>query len=122
MASATLTKWVVNRAAKRSAGAKESVGCEALKRPEGWAVNGVDNNRNARARAAQPAQNAGLAAVGVDDVGPGRAEFTGQGKQGAKVVQRMDGADEGRDDGKELRVTARRRIPGNLPARAWGRR
>ncbi len=84
-------------------GAKESVGHETLKRPEGGAVDGVDNDRNARAMGSPAPQNTRLAAVRVDDVGPGRAEFTGQGKQGAKVVERMDGAHEGRDDGKKLR-------------------
>ena len=58
--------------------AKQRVGQRALKGAEGWPVNGVEDDRHARAGGGEPAQNAGFAAVGVDDVRPARAKQLGE--------------------------------------------
>src|ERR1017187_4642441 len=83
---------------------KNLVGQGALKRPERGAVNGMDDDRNAGAMGGPAPQNSRLAAVGVDDVRPGGAKNPSQSKQGQEVVEGMDGADQGRDDGKDLRA------------------
>ena len=58
-------------------GAEERVGQAPLKRTERRAVNGVDDDRHAGAGRGEAAEDAGFAAVGVDEVGPPRAEQIG---------------------------------------------
>ena len=53
---------------------KQRIGYRALEGAEGWPVNGVNDDRHARARRGEPAQNARFAAVGVNDLRPARAK------------------------------------------------
>ena len=55
-------------------GAEDRVGQPPLKRAERRAVNGVENDRHTSTRRGETAEDAGFAAVGVNEVGPARAE------------------------------------------------
>ena len=82
-------------------GTEGEVRQRALERAEAGAVDGVDDDGHARRVRGEAAQHAGLAAVGVDDVGSLFAEEAGELAQREPVVPRGDGADEFGDEGEQ---------------------
>ena len=75
-------------------GGEDEVGKRALKRAKRRAVNGVDDDGNTGAFRRQPAKDARLAAVGVNDVRPAVAEHSSEFAQCQPIMNRMNGADE----------------------------
>jgi hypothetical protein len=78
--------------------AEERIGEGALKGPERWAMDGVDDDGDTSAAGGEAADEAGFSAVGMDDVWGGEAEAAGEIEVSAEIEPGMDGADEGRDD------------------------
>ena len=103
IASATTTKWVVARGGIFFSGAENEVGGGVLEIAERRAMNRVDDDRNARAPCREPAKNARLAAVGVDDVGLLFAQDFFQSAERQKILERMNGADEFGNDCRAVR-------------------
>ena len=101
--------------------AKQRVGHRTLKGAEGWPVNGVEDDRHAGAGGGEPPQDAGLAAVRVDDVGPAGAKQLGELPPGQTVFPRVKRADQFRHDGEQGRAVGEQPIPASLPVRALGR-
>ena len=75
-------------------GSEDRVAQHSLKRTEGRAVNGVDDDGHASAPGGETSEHAGLAAVGVDEVGPAFAQQAGEFEQGERIVPGMDRTDE----------------------------
>lgn len=84
-------------------GAKKSVGQRALKRAEGRAVDGVDNDGDGGTMSGEASEKTRLAAVSVDNVGTELAEETSEFAPGKQVFPRMDGADQFRQEPEGLR-------------------
>ena len=80
---------------------KDGIWQRALKRAEGRAVNGVDDDGNAGAARRQTAQDSGFAAVRMDDARAGLAENSGQTPPARASLNRMNGTNQGREDGQE---------------------
>lgn len=81
-------------------GAKGGVGGGALKGAERGAVDGVENDGDAGSAGGKSAEEAGFAAVGVDDIGLIAAQEGREGEPGSGVEQGVDGADEGGEEGE----------------------
>ena len=79
-------------------GAENEIGGGVLKISERRAVNRVDDDRNAGAPGGEPAKNARLAAVGVDDVRLLFAQDFFKFPQRKQIFQRMNGPDKFGDD------------------------
>ena len=84
-------------------GAEDKIGGGVLEIAEGRTVNGVEDEGNAGAARGEAAENAGLAAVGVNNVGPGPPENFREPAQRAPVLPRMDGPNQFRDARQEVR-------------------
>lgn len=67
-------------------------------------MNGVDDDRHAGARGGEASEDAGFAAVGVNDVRPGAAENFGELPQRACVLPGMNGADEFGQHGEQTGI------------------
>src|SRR5438874_7762645 len=55
-------------AGRTFSGEKDLIGDRSLERPERWAMNMMNDDRDASAASRQPAKEAGLAAVGMNDL------------------------------------------------------
>src|SRR5882724_426891 len=83
--------------------AKNEIAQAILKISKRWAVNCMDDNRNAGASGGEASKNSRLAAVRVDDVRFLSAQNFFQFSQREKIFQRMNGTDKFGNNGKQTR-------------------
>jgi hypothetical protein len=76
----------------------------------------MDDHWNSGTVGGDTAQDSGLAAVGVHDVGAAGAEKARELAGGAQIEQGMDGPDERRDNGEEVRLGGNERFHGTFGA------
>jgi hypothetical protein len=88
-------------------GAKKQVGDRPLKGAERRAVNRVNNDGNPRAPRRQAGQEAGFAAVSMDDARRRGAKHFDQTQPGQKIAPRMNGTNQRRQDGQQFRLAAK---------------
>ncbi len=81
--------------------AEAEIGEGALEGAEGGAVDRMDDDGDAGLAGGYPAEKAGFAAMGMDDVGLLLFEVPGELLQGAGIVPWVDGAYKGGDYGQE---------------------
>ncbi len=107
---------MVTLPARRSAERKQQIGQPALERAERRSVDGVDDDGHAGARGGQAAEQARLAAVGVDNIGPAGAEQLPEPAPGQPVLPRVHGADQLRHDGQQSGAGRQQRLQGTFRA------
>jgi hypothetical protein len=83
-------------------GEEGGIGQGALEGAEGGAVDGMEDAGDAGGASGEAAEDAGLTAMSMDEVGLASAEMAGEGEEGAGILGGVDGADEGRDEGPEV--------------------
>ncbi len=84
-------------------GPEEGAGGGSLEWAERGAVDGVEDQGDAGGAGGEASHDAGLSAVGMDDVGLTSAQLGGEGDPGAEVEHGADGADEGGNECEEIR-------------------
>lgn len=75
-------------------GGEDPIAQRSLKWTERRAVNGVNDDGHSRTPGGEASEHAGLAAMGVNDVGPAFAQQAGEFKHGERVVPGMNRSDE----------------------------
>ncbi len=93
---------------------EEGVGEGALEGAEGRAVNGMNDERDAGARGGEAAEDAGFAAVSVNDVRAAAGENLAEAPAGEEVLPGMDWPDEFREDLEDAGVVVEDRLEGAL--------
>ncbi len=97
-------------------GPEDEVGGRALEGAERGAVDGVDHDLHPRATGGHATEYAGLAAVGVDDVGFQFPQSPGQVPQRPPIGEGAHRADEVGDDDEPVRFVIEGRLQGAFGA------
>lgn len=84
-------------------------------------MHGMDDDRDAGFRGGESAQNAGLAAVSMDDLRCLGAEQCGESPEGQPICPGVDGSDQFRDDGEALRTLVKKGFERAFGAVGWAR-